>query len=84
MHIFWRNILFLIHINPGDVCVSFLNAWNRETKIREILAKLYTIFYMANPECCFNKNIGNEYKENILSLRFLTLGWYIGVMKKIL
>ena len=62
------------YISLGDVSVSFLNAWNRETKIREILTKLYTIFYMANPECCFNKNIGNEYKENILSLRFLTLG----------
>ena len=52
------------HIPLGYVCVSFLNAWNRETKIREILTKLYTIFYMANPECCFNTNIGNEYKEN--------------------
>ena len=48
----------------GNVSVSFLNDWNPGTKIREILAKLYTIFYMANPECCYDKNIGKEYKEN--------------------
>ena len=48
----------------GNVSVSFLNGWKRGTKIRKILAKLYTIFYMANPECCYNKNIGKEYKEN--------------------
>ena len=48
----------------GNVSVNFLNHWNPETKIREIFAKLYTIFYMANPECCYNKNIGKEYKEN--------------------
>ena len=48
----------------GNVSVSFLNNWNPGTKIREILAKLYTIFYMANPECCYDKNIGKEYKEN--------------------
>ena len=48
----------------GNVSVNFINDWNPGTKIREILIKLYTIFYMANPECCFNKNIGKEYKEN--------------------
>ena len=48
----------------GNVSVNFINDWNPETKIIEILTKLYTIFYMANPECCFNKNIGKEYKEN--------------------
>ena len=48
----------------GNVSVSFLNNWNPGTKIRLILAKLYTIFYMANPECCYDKNIGKEYKEN--------------------
>ena len=48
----------------GKVSVSFLNGWKPGTKIREILAKLYTIFYMANPECCYDNNIGKEYKEN--------------------
>ena len=48
----------------GNVSVSFLNGWKPGTKIRLILAKLYTIFYMANPECCYDKNIGKEYKEN--------------------
>ena len=48
----------------GNVSVNFINDWNPGTKIREILAKLYTIFYMANPECCYDKNIGKEYKEN--------------------
>ena len=48
----------------GNVSVSFLNGWKRGTKIRKILAKLYTIFYMANPECCYDNNIGKEYKEN--------------------
>ena len=70
----------------GNVSVSFLNNWNPGTKIREILAKLYTIFYMANPECCYDKNIGKEYKENRglyeLKVKYFTKK-YASPMKKL-
>ena len=57
------------HINSpstplGHVFFSFLNHWNEEYKIREILIKLYTIFYLSNPNSPFGDDRANEIRYN--------------------
>ena len=70
-----RKIIFIApiyHLNVnnikrlgtlGHVSVSFLNLWEG-TDIREISAKLYTIFYMPNPESPYDFDRAKEFKEN--------------------
>ena len=48
----------------GHVSVSFINWWRPETTVREILTKLYSIFYWLNPDSGFGIDRAEEYKEN--------------------
>ena len=50
----------------GHVSVSFLNWWNPKTTVREMLTKLFTIFYMANPDSPYGLDKANEFKNNRL------------------
>ena len=34
----------------GHICISTLNFWNPDTKIREILTNIFALFYMGNPQ----------------------------------
>ena len=54
--------------NPGDeslghVCISTLNWWKPEYKIREVLLNIYSLFYMANVDSPYGINRAKEYKE---------------------
>ena len=48
----------------GHVSVSLINWWEPETTPREILARLHSIFYWANPDSCFGLERANEYRFN--------------------
>ena len=48
----------------GNVSVSFVNRWNPLTTIREILIKLFTVFYLTNPEGPYGLERANEFKYN--------------------
>lgn len=55
------------NVNPSDgyVCVNFIrNDWKKTTSVREILTKLYSIFYLVNPESPFSYEQAYEYKEH--------------------
>lgn len=48
----------------GHVNFNTLFRWKSSTRIREVLTKLYAIFYWINPESCYSLEVANEYKEN--------------------
>ena len=65
------QILFLTpiyhpNVNPHDgyVGVNFIYEWENTTKVREILTKLYSIFYLANPHSPYSLEQGEEYRQN--------------------
>ena len=50
----------------GHVSVSLINWWTPATTAREMLTKLFTIFYMANPDSPYGLDKANEFKNNRL------------------
>jgi len=48
----------------GHVSVSFINWWKPETTPREILTRLYSIFYLPNPCSGYGLDRLNEYSNN--------------------
>ena len=45
----------------GKVDVNFINDWNPKTNVREILTKLYSIFYLVNPNSPYQIEMAREY-----------------------
>ena len=37
----------------GHICISTLNFWNKEYRMREVLSNIFALFYMGNPESPF-------------------------------
>lgn len=52
------------HDSLGHVSVSFLNCWKPETTAREMLTRLYSIFYWANPDSGYSLKISEEMRNN--------------------
>ena len=48
----------------GFVNVSFINWWKPSTTVKEILIKLYSIFYWKTTESPYGLDRNLEYKEN--------------------
>ena len=48
----------------GYVSASFINWWKPETTVKEILTKLYAIFYWPNPDSPYGLDIAQEFREN--------------------
>ena len=44
----------------GHVCISTLNWWKPEYKMREVLSNIFGLFYMANPESPYGMDRANE------------------------
>ena len=64
LNVNFRNFNMLGAEELGHVSVSFLNWWRPETTVREMLTKLFTIFYMANPDSCYSIERANEFRNN--------------------
>ena len=51
--------------NNGRVDVNFIrHDWQKTSKVREILTKLYTIFYLENPDSPYSERQAHEYRED--------------------
>ena len=48
----------------GNVAVNFIYNWNKSTTAREILAKLYGIFYLPNPDSPYSTEQAHEFEYN--------------------
>ena len=48
----------------GYVCVSFINWWKKETTPREILTRLYSIFYLTCSQSGYDLKICMEIQNN--------------------
>jgi len=49
----------------GHICISTLNWWKPQYKMREVLLNIYSLFYMHNPESAYDIERAKEYNENI-------------------
>ena len=50
--------------NLGHICLSTLNWWKEEYKMREVLTNIFALFYMANPESPYGLDRAKEFLEN--------------------
>ena len=48
----------------GKVGVNFIYEWNPNRSVREILTKLYSIFYLVNPESPYQREMADEYMKD--------------------
>ena len=48
----------------GKVGVNFIYEWNPNRSVREILTKLYSIFYLVNPHSPYQREMADEYKKD--------------------
>jgi len=48
----------------GLLNINSVNIWKNKTNVREMLTKLYTIFYNPNPNFAYSTEIVNEFKQN--------------------
>ena len=71
----------------GAIRPNFINSWNPSSSIREILIKLYTIFYNQNPDSPFDINKAKEYEENKslfeLKAKYFTKKYANGLQKQL-
>ena len=58
----------IYHMNvrkhDGFVGVNFIYFWKEKTSVREILTKLYSIFYLVNPDSPYDGDLAHIYKTN--------------------
>ena len=68
--------IYHVNVNPiapkqgegqslGHVCISTLNWWKPEYKMREVLLNIYSLFYMANPDSAYGLDRAREYNNEI-------------------
>ena len=48
----------------GHVSANFINWWKPETTVREMLTKLFAVFYWPNPDYPYDLDRAIEYREN--------------------
>ena len=69
----FRTPIYHVNVNPiksnmqgaeplGHVCISTLNWWKPEYKMREVLSNIFGLFYMANPDSPYGIERANELK----------------------
>ena len=56
------------HINQpgcplGHICLSTLNFWNSEYRMREVLTNIFALFYLGNPDSPFGIDRQNEMRN---------------------
>jgi ubiquitin-conjugating enzyme E2 D/E len=48
----------------GKICINTLSQWNPNTKVRQVLDSIYTLFYLGNPDNPFGIDKANEFKNH--------------------
>ena len=70
--VYFLTPIYHMNVNPcapkakgdeslGHVCISTLNWWKPEKKMRQVLLDIYSLFYMANPNSAYGLNRAKEY-----------------------
>ena len=73
--VYFLTPIYHVNVNPtapkekggeslGHVCISTLNWWKPEYKMKEVLLNIYSLFYWPNAEYPYGINRAKEYKEN--------------------
>ena len=71
----FKTPIYHVNVNPnksnlegaeplGHVCISTLNWWKPVYKMKEVLANIFGLFYMANPDSPYGLDRANEYRFN--------------------
>ena len=47
----------------GHICISTLNWWKPQYKMREVLLNIYSLFYMHNPDSAYDIERAKEYND---------------------
>ena len=67
--------IYHVNVNPrlprmpgaeslGHVCISTLNWWKPEYRMREVLTNIFALFYMGNPDSPYGLDRADEYRNN--------------------
>ena len=48
----------------GHICISTLNWWQPQYRMREVLLNIYSLFYMHNPDSAYDIKRAKEYNED--------------------
>ena len=61
--IYFLTPIFHMNVSRGEgrVSVNFIDQWNKKTNVREILTKLYSIFYLVNPDSPYQRELAHLY-----------------------
>ena len=71
----FKTPIYHMNVNPiksnipgaeplGHVCISTLNWWKSEYTMSEVLANVFGLFYMANPDSPYGIQRADEYRNN--------------------
>ena len=47
----------------GHICISTLNWWQPQYKMKEVLLNIYSLFYMHNPDSAYGTERAKEYND---------------------
>jgi len=72
--VYFITPIYHLNVNPcapknegdeslGHVCISTLNWWKPEYKMKEVLLNIYSLFYMHNVNSPYGINRAQEYKD---------------------
>ena len=67
--------IYHVNVNPriptspnseslGHVCISTLNWWKPEYRMREVLTNIFALFYMGNPDSPYGLDRADELRNN--------------------
>jgi ubiquitin-conjugating enzyme E2 D/E len=73
--VYFITPIYHVNVNPcvpnekggealGHVCISTLNWWKPEYKMKEVVLNIYSLFYMANPDSAYGVGRAQEYINN--------------------
>ena len=71
----FKTPIYHVNVNPnksnmegaeplGHVCISTLNWWKPEYRIKEVLINIFGLFYMGNPDSPYGIDRANEFRYN--------------------
>ena len=72
--VIFNTPIYHLNVNPrsdgdkseklGKVSISTLNWWKPKYTIREVLTNIFGLFYMQNPDSCYESERADEFKNN--------------------
>ena len=74
---FTNKNMYHLNVKPsnGHVCISILNNWDKNTKIRQIIYAIFLILYKQNPADAYDDDKAKLYKENREEFNNNVINW---------